>query len=58
MEFELGRLKNQMNDNDLDFFEAGHYVVTNTQSYWELDHLRFLMLDKKIERIYEKIKNK
>ena len=53
---EMRSLKNQMDDDDLDFFEAGDYVVTNTQSYWELDHIRFLMLDKRIERIYGKIK--
>jgi hypothetical protein len=65
MEFKLTELKekikkirpfkNRLEGEESEFFESCDFIVSRTNSYWELDHVQFGYLEHRIDEIKEKI---
>lgn len=54
---EIRQFKDQINGEELEFFESCDFIVSRTNSYWELDHIQFGFLEFKIDSIKKKINN-
>ncbi|MEZ4803498.1 MAG: hypothetical protein R2797_12060 [Gelidibacter sp.] len=54
---EIRPFKNQLQGEDLEFFESCDFIVSRTNSYWELDHVQFGLIEYRIDKMKEQIKN-
>jgi hypothetical protein len=52
---EIRPFKNQLEGEELEFFESTDFIVSRTNSYWELDHVQFGFLEYRIDQMKEKI---
>jgi len=48
---EIRPFKNKLSKEDLDFFESADFIVSQTSSYWDLDHLQFGSINYRIDKI-------
>ena len=52
---EIRPFKDQIEGEELKFFESCDFIVSRTNSYWELDHVQFGFLESKIDSIKKSI---
>ena len=47
--------KSQLVGEELEFFESCDFLVSRTDSYWEIGHVQFGLFEYRIDEIKEKI---
>jgi len=54
----LRPFKNQLVGEELEFFESCDFIISRTNSYWEIDQVQISFLEYRIDKIKEKINTK
>lgn len=55
---EIRPFKNQLVGEELEFFESCDFIISRTNSYWEIDQVQIGFLEYRIDKIKEKINTK